>query len=1027
MQISFEHGITVSATAAAAESAVAAAAEQAAGAVAAGEPAIATEGPVAKAEAARVKATTLNEAAAVAAKSSSSAAEASAPAAAAGQSGADALAATLGSTGKAAAVAPAAKHSAATATATAAASATGGIAVPPRTPAAGELAAQPPANEANFSSATATADPTSSECQVHPCETSQGEMASIESSSSSSSNRRSCCSNEEEALHAAAALALELEGDFFDLNAAAASAAGLTEAAAAAAAAAAEATEAAASEGTPSDIRALEKEVEGLIGEAGAAAAADLMALAYQRQAPGDPRDMGAATSSGDRDPEATAKAVTTAVALAAAKALEHHRARNPIALLANDTTQELLQRESQQQGPLQQLQRRQDNRQIVLDKQMECLRLLLLTGCLNPRWKSDTNPQAFQVAGGECMSSLLLDAPRFHFALLLSASVEPLFDVYLNSVFAPLRKEAKSIKKSQESQRSSAATDKQHQQTAGSTSASRLPRRADAATTRRSSGSTSISSMQLAFDRGIPIEPPNEAPDEAAAAAVRRSEGLTNVSKANESCESAYVKSCTCDCFFVQRALAAVCTSLEFVYEACRNLEVINGRWDLSPPRDTQQVNFSNQVGGPAGAEVSMTRTARIAAREAATPGQTAQARPLISSKAPQFERSRLRQEQELQLEEGSDEVPAAMNEEPSSSSSSSSSSSRGDNPQGHLIRTLESFLSSRRLKKRPGGALDLDEAADSRSGWSSYPVSSAPAAGGARKSTRGLRGKRRHTEATATAAATTANNQEQTDAGVDAARASAKDSRTREPPAVESPPPQAPSKRPLSSNSSDILLWDTEAPPRTQSPYPTAAEGQEGTWRLKAREFAGPPTPLMTASPGIGSLLLPTGAARSQTASEEGGPRAQIRHGYAPHTPETPQQQQQPKQQPTTGARQSHYPTGVQQQRQQPQQHEPSDEEGSEAGPDEASDEEDKDPPVQADQPSRTERQQQQQQQQQQEQQQQQGSVQITRSGRRVTFAFRVSDLINDDDQPTSPEAATAAAAREADTPGQHRPRKS
>ncbi|KAL8450393.1 hypothetical protein Emag_003239 [Eimeria magna] len=1018
--VSFEHEIPVSAAAAAPKSAVAAAAEQAAGSAAAKESAIALEGSVVGAEAVALKASLLEDAAAVAAKSLSTAAETSA-AAAAGQSGTDALAATSESTAEAAAVAAPAEKSAAAATASAVAYATGALAELPRKSAAGEPAAQPPANEANFSSATATTRLPCSECNVHPCESAQREMAPTGggSSRSSSSSSRSCCSYEDEAVLAAAALALELESDVSEMSAAAASAAGLTDAAAAAAAAAAEVTEAAASAGRPSGISSLEKEVEGLLGEAGAAAAADLMALAYQRQAPGDPRDKGAATGSGSRDAEATAKAVTTAVALAAAKALEHHRARNPIASSASETnTQEPLQGEHQQQEPQQQPQRRQDNRQQVLQKQMECLRLLLLTGCLNPRWKTYTNPQAFQ----------------FHFALLLSASVEPLFDVYLNSVFAPLYKEVVFTKKSQEPQPSSAAAPKQPQQTASLGSTSRLPRRADAAPMRSSSGRTSNRGMQVAFDRGVPSEVPDEVPDEAAAAAVGRSEGLTNV---NEVCEDAYIRNYPCDWFFLQRALAAVCTSLEFVYEACRNLEVINGRWDLSPPsaaqgapaagelqRNTQQVASPNRVGS-VGAEVLTTRTARIAAREAATPEQAAQARPLLRPKAPHFEKSRLRQEQELSLQEGFEVVPTVLNEEPSSSSKSSSSSSSGEgNRQGQLIRTLESFLSSRRLKRRPGGALGPNETIDRKNRWSSYPVSSATGAEEARKSTRGIRGKRRHTDATAAAEVTTPNKQEQSDPAPDAARAPAKDSRAGEPPPVGSPPPQTLLKRPLSSGCSDILLWDPEAPPPTRSPYPAAAEGQEGTWRLKAGEFPGPPTPSLTASPGIGSLLLPGEAARSQTASEEGGPRPQIRHGYAPHTPEKPPQQQ-PRHQPTRGARHSHNPPCLQQQRQQPQQHEPSDEEGSEAGPEEATDEEDNGSPVQSDQPSRAESQQQQTQQRQ--QQQQQGSVQITRSGRRVTFAFRVSDLINDDEQPPSPEAATAAAAREADTPGQHRPRKS
>ncbi|KAL8275304.1 hypothetical protein Esti_000753 [Eimeria stiedai] len=995
--VSFEHQVTVSAAAlAASKPAIAAAANQAAGIAAAEEPATANEGSLAGAESVEVTANALIEAAAIAAKTASSAAEASAAAGAAEQSGADALEATPGKAAAAATRAADALEATpgkAAAAATRAVPVTGVIAAASRDSATGELATQPPANEAIFSSAAATSSPPSSECGMYPGEAEQREMASVKSSSSSSSssNSRSCCSYEDEAVLAAAALALELETDFPDVSAAAAAAAaGLTDAAAAAAAAA-EVTNAAASAGRPRDRRSLERELEGLLGEAGAAAAADLMALAYQRQAPGDPRDRESANSSGSRNPEAAAKAATTAVALAAAKALEHHRARHPVASSANETNQQLHQRQHQQQEP-----QRQESRQHLLEKQMECLRLLLLTGCLNPRWKTYTNPQAFQ----------------FHFALLLSASVEPLFDVYLKSVFEPLRKETSSTKISQDSHETSAAGANQHQQTPGLALTlhprENLRRLDDAAHMQSSSANISDSSMQLAFDRGIPLEPPDEASDEAAAARMRSSEGLSNISK---------------------RAVAAVCTSLEFVYEACRNLEVINSRSDLSPPsvaqgaaaavepqRNVPQVDSPKQVDS-AGAEGLMTRIARIAAREAATPGQAAQAQLLVRSQAPDFEKSNLRQEQELLLQEDSEGGPNALKEEPSNSSSSSCSSSSSDrNRQGHLIRTLETFLSSRRLKKRPGGAIGLDEAVDSRKRWSSYPASAATGGSAARKGTRGIRGKRRHTDATATATATSANDQQQSDAALAAARVSGADSTSMEPPGVDSPPPQTPLKRPSSSGGSDIL-WDPEATQRARSPYPAAAEGQEGKWRLKTRGLEGPPTPSLTDSPGIGSLLLPGEAASSQTASEEGGPVPRIRHGYVARTPEKPPQQ--PQHQPTTGAGHGLHPTGLQQQRQQPQQHEPTDEEASQAGPGEASDEDEGSPP-QFGQPSRAERQQQQ-------QQQHQGSVQITRSGRRVTFAFRVSDLINDEEQPPSPEGTKAAPAREADTRGRHRPGKS
>ncbi|KAL8435991.1 hypothetical protein ACSSS7_002036 [Eimeria intestinalis] len=813
--------VTVSAAAAAAATAAAtaakpavAAAEQAVGAAAPQKFARAAESSVAGAESAGVTANALKEAAAVAANTSLSAAEASAASAAAlaaEQPGADALAATSAPEGEAAAGA-AAEGTGGTpaAAATRAASARGMIAAPPGKSTAGELAARPPANEANLPSAAASAIPPSSECGVHPCETAQRETAPIRSisSRSSSNSNRSRCSYEEEAVLAAAALALELETDLPDLNAAAASAAGLTDAAAAAAAAAAEVRYAAASAGKPTDTHSLEKELEGLLGEVGAAAAADLMARAYRRRAPGDPRDRGAASSSGGRDPEAAARATITAVALAAAKALEHHRARNPVASSANETNHQLPQQEQQQQGPQQQPLQRQGNRQNLLEKQMECLRLLLLTGCLNPRWKTYTNPQAFQ---------LLMKFPM--------------------------------------------------------------------------------------------------------------------------------------------RLLPLPCGAVEASATSARNLEVINGRWDLSPPsatqgaaapaqpqRNTRQVESPHQAGS-AGAGVSMTKMARTAAREPAAPEQAAQARPPVRYQSPHIGKSILRQEQRLSVQGGSEGFPTALYEESSSGSKSSSSSSSGSssagNRQGHLIRTLESFLSSRRLKKRP------------------------------------VRSTSRLT-----------------------AEKGGPHTQSRLPHVVAEP-----EKAAVEFGASSDTLRQQQQQQRHQ-------QMNSGKAMLLLLLHAR-------------SLLLAGEAASSQSASEETGPMPQIRHGYVAHMPENPPQRQQPKPQPTTAAGHGLYATAPQQQRQHPQQHEPSDEEGSEAGPDETSDEEDASSPPQSDQSRRAERQQQQQQQEQLPQQQ--GSVQITRSGRRVTFAFRVSDLINDDEQPPSPEAATAAAAREADNSGQHRPKKS
>ncbi|OEH77215.1 hypothetical protein cyc_05578 [Cyclospora cayetanensis] len=45
---------------------------------------------------------------------------------------------------------------------------------------------------------------------------------------------------------------------------------------------------------------------------------------------------------------------------------------------------------------------------------------------CLNPRWKNYSSPEAFQ----------------FHFTLLLTASIEQLFDIYIQNIFGPLLKE---------------------------------------------------------------------------------------------------------------------------------------------------------------------------------------------------------------------------------------------------------------------------------------------------------------------------------------------------------------------------------------------------------------------------------------------------------------------------------------------------------------------------------------------------------------------------------------------------------
>ena len=248
------------------------------------------------------------------------------------------------------------------------------------------------------------------------------------SSSSSSNKQRSSCinktrgncnTNELEAVVAAAALARELETS---LPAATATATKAT-------ATAADADAAAGAE------RSLRIELEGLIGEVGAAAAANLVAHSYRFHAPGIVYEE--SNNSGSKDPAVTAATATAAAALAAAEALatcglrslevgdlprielQQQRQQQQLLQQQQQQPQEELQQqvkaesqrspsEEQQQMPQQQqrqqqhllrsqLQQRLEAKHRALDKQLECLRLLLLVGYLNPHWRSYTNPQAFQ------------------------------------------------------------------------------------------------------------------------------------------------------------------------------------------------------------------------------------------------------------------------------------------------------------------------------------------------------------------------------------------------------------------------------------------------------------------------------------------------------------------------------------------------------------------------------------------------------------------------------------------------------
>lgn len=201
------------------------------------------------------------------------------------------------------------------------------------------------------------------------------------SSSSSLPNRKAVSSSELDAVVAAAALALELERD------PAISGPPMEK----------ETTAAMAARGERAVEASLREEYEALLGEAGTAAAAELVAQSYRHCAPGHAEDT---RSSSNTCRDATlAEAATTAAALAAVESLERSRNQHSdtAGKLKAKQMQEQLQQQKQQGQPPQQPEQRHEARHRYLEKQKECLRLLLLTGCLNPHWKTYKNPQAFQ------------------------------------------------------------------------------------------------------------------------------------------------------------------------------------------------------------------------------------------------------------------------------------------------------------------------------------------------------------------------------------------------------------------------------------------------------------------------------------------------------------------------------------------------------------------------------------------------------------------------------------------------------